>query len=116
VQEHQVANMPPRPRKFVALAAGIALLGSTWAALAGESVAVPSRVIYPGETLEPAALREVALGQGKRAPDAVAMAAADIEGKVARRTLLPGRYIPLNSLRDAYVVEQGAPVQVMFVA
>jgi flagella basal body P-ring formation protein FlgA len=35
---------------------------------------------------------------------------------VARRTLLPGRYIPLNSLRDAYIVEQGAPVQVMFVA
>jgi flagella basal body P-ring formation protein FlgA len=108
--------MPPRPRKIVTLAAGLALLGGACAALAGQTVAVPSRVIYPGETIEPAALREVTLIEGRQAPDAVAMGASDIEGKVARRTLLPGRYIPLNSLRDAYIVEQGAPVQVMFVA
>ncbi|MGB3387253.1 MAG: flagellar basal body P-ring formation chaperone FlgA [Pseudaminobacter sp.] len=108
--------MPPRPRILVALAAGLALLGGAYAASAGETVTIPNRVIYPGETIEPSALKEVALRQGKQAPEAVAMAASDIEGKVARRTLLPGRYIPLSSIREAYVVEQGAPVQVVFVA
>jgi flagella basal body P-ring formation protein FlgA len=108
--------MPPRPRILVALAAGLALLGSACAAFADETVTIPNRVIYPGETIEPTALKEVTLRQGKRAPEAVAMAASDIEGKVARRTLLPGRYIPLSSVRDAYVVEQGAPVQVVFAA
>ena len=37
-------------------------------------------------------------------------------GKVAKRTLLPGRFVPLASVRDAYLVEQGASVQVMFIA
>ena len=37
-------------------------------------------------------------------------------GKVAKRTLLPGRYIPLAAVRDAYLVEQGASVQVYFIA
>lgn len=108
--------MPPRPRILVALAAGLALLGGACVAFADEIVTIPNRVIYPGETIKQAALKEVTLRQGKQAPAAVAMAPSDIEGKVARRTLLPGRYIPLSSVRDAYVVEQGAPVQVVFAA
>ncbi|RUM97546.1 flagellar basal body P-ring formation protein FlgA [Pseudaminobacter arsenicus] len=108
--------MTRRPRLLIAVAAGLALLGSACAALAGETVTIPNRVIYPGETIEPAALKEVTLRQGKQAPEAVAIASSDIEGKVARRTLLPGRYIPLSSIRDAYVVEQGAPVQLVFTA
>jgi flagella basal body P-ring formation protein FlgA len=36
-------------------------------------------------------------------------------GKVAKRTLLPGRFVPLTSVRDAYLVAQGAAVQVIFV-
>ena len=43
-------------------------------------------------------------------------APTELDGKVARRTLLPGRYIPVNSLREACLVEQGAAVQVVFVA
>lgn len=108
--------MTRRPRILVAVAASLALLGGACAAFAGETVTIPNRVIYPGETIEPEALKEVTLRQGKQAPEAVAMASSDIEGKVARRTLLPGRYIPLSSIRDAYVVEQGAPVQLVFTA
>lgn len=108
--------MMRRPRLLIAVAAGLALLGGACAAFAGETVTIPNRVIYPGETIETAALKEVTLRQGKQAPEAVAMASSDIEGKVARRTLLPGRYIPLSSIRDAYVVEQGAPVQLVFTA
>ena len=39
----------------------------------------------------------------------------EIEGKVARRTLLPGRLIPTGSVCEPYLVETGSPVTVMFV-
>ncbi|MBN9252675.1 MAG: flagellar basal body P-ring formation protein FlgA, partial [Mesorhizobium sp.] len=49
-------------------------------------------------------------------PDAVATKLDQLDGKVAKRTLLPGRYITINSIRDAWLVEQGAAVQVYFLA
>ena len=109
--------MARRALHSLALAAaiiGTPLLAGAGTAFAAETVVVTNRVVYPGETVEAAALREVVLRQGKQAPDAVALSASDIEGRVARRTLLPGRYIPLSSVRDAYVVEQGAAVQAVF--
>jgi flagella basal body P-ring formation protein FlgA len=84
--------------------------------LAQEIVLIPSRVIYPGETVSADALKEVTLKPGKQAPAAVAVTLAELDGKVAKRTLLTGRYIPLNSLREAYLVEQGAAVEVVFVS
>jgi flagella basal body P-ring formation protein FlgA len=108
------------PRAFhsliVAAAAGLALLTGAAVSFAGETVTIPNRVIYPGETIPAEALKEVTLSQGKQPPAAVAMARTDIEGKIARRTLLPGRYIPLAAVRDAFLVEQGAAVQVLFVS
>ena len=49
---------------------------------------------------------------GKHRPDAVATKLDELDGKVAKRTLLPGRYIPVTAIRDAWLVEQGAAVQV----
>lgn len=83
---------------------------------AGEIVLIPNRVIYPGETIAPGALKEVTLVAGKRKPDAVATQIGDLDGRIAKRTLLPGHYIPVNAIREAWVVEQGAPVQVIFSA
>ena len=85
-------------------------------AAADEVVLIPGRVIYPGETIGLAALKEVTLAPGRRKPDAVATTAPELAGKVAKRTLLPGRYIPVNALREAWLVEQGASVEVYFVA
>ena len=81
-----------------------------------EVVLIPNRVIYPGETVELGVLKQVTLLPGKHKPDAVATRAEELQGKVAKRTLLPGRYIPTSALRDPWLVEQGAPVQVLFVA
>lgn len=86
------------------------------ASAAGEVVLIPNRVIYPGETIAPGALREVTLVAGKIKPDAVATKLEDLDGRIAKRTLLPGHYIPVNAIRQAWVVEQGAPVQVIFAA
>ncbi|MBZ9872099.1 flagellar basal body P-ring formation protein FlgA [Mesorhizobium sp. BR1-1-9] len=83
---------------------------------AGEVVLIPNRVIYPGETIELAALKQVTLIPGKHKPDAVATLAEELQGKIAKRTLLPGRYIPAAAIRDAWLVEQGAAVQVFFIA
>ena len=94
----------------------LALLAGGVQAFAQEVVLIPNRVIYPGETIEPAALKEVTLAAGRKKPDAVATTNEELDGKVAKRTLLPGHYIPVSAIRDAWLVEQGAPVQVFFVA
>jgi flagella basal body P-ring formation protein FlgA len=94
----------------------LALVAGRAPAFAQEVVLIPNRVIYPGETVEMASLKEVTLKPGKIIPPAVSIRAADIEGKVAKRTLLPGRYIPTASLREAWLVEQGAAVQVTYVS
>ncbi|UCI09229.1 flagellar basal body P-ring formation chaperone FlgA [Mesorhizobium sp. B1-1-8] len=82
----------------------------------GEAVLIPNRIIYPGETIELAALKQVTLVPGKHKPDAMATRSEELLGKVAKRTLLPGRYIPTAAIRDAWLVEQGASVQVYFTA
>ncbi len=99
----------------IAILAVAAFAGAA-SAVAQEVVLIPNRVIYPGETIEIASLKEVTLKPGKVVPPAMVVDARDLEGKVAKRTLLPGRYVPATSLREAWVVEQGAAVQVMFVA
>ena len=83
---------------------------------ANEVVLIPNRVIYPGEAIELTALKQVTLIPGKHKPDAVATRAEELDGKVAKRTLLPGRYIPTAAIRDAWLIEQGAAVQVFFIA
>jgi flagella basal body P-ring formation protein FlgA len=83
---------------------------------AQEKVLVTRRVVYPGETVDMDALREVTLKAGKVAPASAVHTAEQIEGKVARRTLLPGHYISTSSLREAYLVEPGAAVQVLYEA
>ena len=102
-------------RAVLALAA-LALLAGVLPARAQEVVLIPNRVIYPGETVDLAALKEVTLKPGKVIPPAVVFRAPDLEGKVAKRTLLPGRYIPATALREAWLVEQGASVQVTFIS
>ena len=97
-------------------ALALALCAGATSAMADDVVLVPNRVIYPGETVAPAALKEVTLAPGRHKPDAVATTEQELDGKVAKRTLLPGRYIPASAVRDAWLVEQGAPVQVYFVA
>jgi flagella basal body P-ring formation protein FlgA len=96
--------------------AALALLAGAVPAHAQEVVLIPNRVIYPGETIDLAALKEVTLKPGRVVPPAVAFRTPELDGKVAKRTLLPGRYIPATAVREAWLVEQGASVQVMFVS
>ncbi|HVY43149.1 MAG TPA: flagellar basal body P-ring formation chaperone FlgA [Hyphomicrobiaceae bacterium] len=97
------------------VAATLLMLGS---AAAGDdpniALPVPRTTIYPGETIDGDSLadmlfvaRTVARGTVFESRDAIA-------GKVARRTLLPGKPVPINAVRDPYAVNQGKPAQLVF--
>lgn len=79
----------PIHRGFLIAASTLALFAGA-PAFGQEVVLIPNRVIYPGETVEMSALREVTLKPSKVVPDGTAFNADELEGKVARRTLLPG--------------------------
>lgn len=98
------------------LIAALLLVGAALPAAAQQVVLVPARVIYPGETIVPEALRAVTLQDGRVPPAGVAFRAESLDGKVARRTLVPGRYVPEGALREAYLVETGKPARAVFSA
>lgn len=101
-------------RKIPAVAASLYMVALPGAAMAADTAVIPKRVIYPGETIDAGSLSEVPLRNPARVTTEIAYVAQDVDGKVAKRTLLPGRFIPLSSLREAYVVEAGSPVEVNF--
>ena len=45
--------------------------------------------------------------EGKTAPSTWPSPCPTLEGKITKRTLLPGRYVPASALREAYLVEKG---------
>lgn len=84
-------------------------------ASAQDMVVVPLRVIYPGETISVDALNEVPLRRSPNGLGSIARHLEELDGKVARRTLLPGRLVSLASVREPYLVERGSVVTVTFV-
>lgn len=93
-----------------------ALFCAAPAAQAGGLVAiVPNEVIYPGQDVDLALLREVEVTNPNIRPDYVS-SLEDLKGTVARRTLLPGHVIPVSAVREAYAVERGSDVTLVFSA
>ena len=107
--------MIPRHLHKLLLAAAL-FLAAAPVAQAADEVVVPKRVIYPGETVDASSLDMVRFRPHATTMREIAMTIDDASGKVAQRTLLPGRLIALNALRDAYAVEAGKPVAVSLVA
>lgn len=90
------------------------MLSATGSALAGMGTAVvPERTIYPGEELTIELVREVAVTNPNLRGGYVAFT-SDVLGKVTTRTLLPGRIILERALRDAWAVERGTSVPIVF--
>lgn len=92
-----------------------ALLAPIAVAQAEEFVVVVNRIVYPGETVATDAIEEVPFVRTGRISQPIVMRRGEIEGKVARRTILPGRLVPSGALREPYLVEAGAPVVVLYV-
>lgn len=103
--------------RAVAIAAGmlVSLAAGSLPAAAQERAIVATEVIYPGQTVGARSLREVGLNRQPSGGTAFVKTAEEIDGKVARRTILPGRLIPIDSVREAHLVETGNPVKVEFI-
>ncbi|UUP16810.1 flagellar basal body P-ring formation chaperone FlgA [Nitratireductor thuwali] len=106
----------PRRALLAGLATVLPLFACMLAGPAGaqEIAVIPTRVIYPGQVVTMDALDEVALRRPPRGGAEIARSMTDLDGKVARRTLLPGRLVPLSSVREAYLVETGTAVTAVY--
>ncbi|WP_029030031.1 flagellar basal body P-ring formation chaperone FlgA [Salinarimonas rosea] len=109
-----------RRRPTACLAAGAALafaalVAPSPARAAGVTLPVPTITIYPGETIKDTVLveREFPPSTGQLA---VVRDADALVGKVARRTLLPGRVVPQNAVEEAKLVVRGETTQIVFQA
>jgi flagella basal body P-ring formation protein FlgA len=97
-----------------ALALAAALAASTGAGRAGAGVArfpVAAQVIYPGDRITDAMLKD---SPDPPEGDDVLSARGQIVGKVARRTLLPGRPIPAIAVEEPRAVSMGALVKLVY--
>jgi flagellar basal body P-ring formation protein FlgA len=87
------------------LAAGV-LLAAVPAAAEPHGLPVPAQVIYPGDKITAAML--VDAGDASQPQPNALLDRADIIGKMARRTLLPGHGIPAIALEEPRAVTMGA--------
>jgi flagellar basal body P-ring formation protein FlgA len=99
--------------KRVALLLGLAfsLPGAAHADL-GYAI-VPNATIYSGDVITSGSVTSVEVTN----PNLAAGYAEDMKqvvGKVAKRTLVAGRTIPVMALRDPYTVRRGAPVRITY--
>lgn len=105
-----------------ALLAGSPILLASSPCRAGVRVfAVPTQVIYPGDRITDQLLVDAPEAQTDPAgrPDPVSRLGAigeraDLVGKVARRTLLPGKPIPVNAVEEPRAVSVGALVKIIY--
>ena len=102
--------------RVVALAAVAAtlVLGHAPMGLASTPVAlVPTKTIYPGEILTSDHVKSVEVTNPNIA-SGYASDVGQIDGLIAKQTLLPGRTIPLAALRVPAAVERGGTVRLVF--
>jgi flagella basal body P-ring formation protein FlgA len=91
----------------VVIALGATLTGTSVALAATIDLPVPRVTIYPGDTISTDQLVDRAFLAHTVTRATVIDDMQALVGKVARRTLLPGQPVPVNAIRDAYLVNQG---------
>ena len=93
------------------------ILSMGWPGMASAeivSLPVPRGVIYPGQAINKdiVVLRRYRGKATEKLP--IIRRLGELNGKVARRTLLPGRLIPLSSIRNPYLVKHGKKAILLF--
>ena len=76
---------------------------------------VPRMVIYPGDIIRDDMLMDVPVTEIQGAVDSMVRARGAVVGKMARRTLLPGRAIMPIALNNPRAVTNGAEVRLVYV-
>jgi len=77
-------------------------------------VVVPQVAIYPGDKIREGLLTTKVIRANGAVLSAVFKSRADLEGRVARRTLVPGQPITKDAVRAFHVVTQGQRVSIQF--
>ena len=97
------------------LAALAMLMGGTQSGMAEALVLpVPTVTIYPGDVISQSMLTVGDFPAGTADNLAVVGSAEELVGKVARRTLLPGRLIARNAVSVPMVVQKGTIVPAIY--
>ena len=102
--------------RWLAAAAALAavVLVPAIAIAANIDLPVPRTTIYPGDVISADQLMDRAFIAHTVTRSSVFDHRDALIGKVARRTLLPGQPVPVNAIRDAYLVSQGKSSMVVF--
>lgn len=103
----------PRSRARLAVALALSVVGQQAPSMAAERRPVAAVTIYPGDIIREQMLTDADF------PDAVASSAyatnlTMLVGKMARRTLLPGKPIPTNAVGEPRLVTIGARVRIVY--
>lgn len=77
-------------------------------------LAITRTTIYPGEVIDDGMLADSKPGRPTDSLGQPLAAREEVLGKIARRTLLAGQPIVLNSIRLPYAVRSGKPVSLLF--
>jgi flagella basal body P-ring formation protein FlgA len=116
-----------RLRRLLALVAALAPLAAVGPAAAQEAapdlavvadnlLPVPTITIYPGDTIAEAMIEDREFPPTVPPRNAVITGRQPLVGKIARRTLLPGKPIPVNAVAEPMLVTRGVPTQAVFQA
>jgi flagella basal body P-ring formation protein FlgA len=101
--------------RAIQLAAIAFLLAAPGELLAADvSLPVLTVVLYPGDVIRDGVVVDRDFALDPQAAGGVVEDRAMLLGKVAKRTLLPGKPIPLNGVAEPKVVTNGAQVRVVF--
>ncbi|WP_390919864.1 flagellar basal body P-ring formation chaperone FlgA [Neorhizobium turbinariae] len=95
------------------MAALVAAASFAPAAAQMRTAVVPTQTIYPGEEIMPGMVQEVEVTNPHLTGDYTTKT-RQVVGMVAKRTLLPGRTVPVSALREAFAVTRGKAVRLMF--
>lgn len=75
---------------------------------------VPTITIYPGDAIGKDILSEKIFRLRRESAGSYARSARGVVGKVARRTLVAGRPIPINAVEVQSLIDEGSRVQLIF--
>ncbi|MGH6859984.1 MAG: flagellar basal body P-ring formation chaperone FlgA [Phyllobacterium sp.] len=75
---------------------------------------VPSQIIYPGQAIGSGSFHEKTFTIKAQAAANYVLAAEQLVGKVARKTLLPGRPIPVNAVNEPDLIQRGVAVALVY--
>ena len=108
-------------RRNIAAGVALTLLFAPGAAFAQEATdaepamaPVPRMVIYPGDIIHDDMLMDVPTSEVQGAVDSMIATRAGLVGKMARRTLLPGRAILPIAINNPRAVVNGAEVKLVY--